>query len=63
MNENIKRIKFLINEYIKFYENHNREIGALDLQNFNQYVYIYHSNDWVLTWALTDELFNKFLNE
>ena len=63
LNENIKRIKFLLNEYIKFYESHNREIGALDLANFRQYIDLYFSNDWVLSCALTDELFNKFLKE
>ena len=63
MNENIKRIKYLLNKYIDFYEKHNREIGALDLKNFRQYIYIYFANDWILTCALTDELFNKFLKE
>ena len=63
MNENIKRIKYLINEYIKFYESHNREVGELDRQNFKQYIYIYYSSDWVLSCALTDELFNEFLKE
>ena len=63
MNRNIKRIKFLINEYIKFYEAHNREIGELNLKNFKQYIYLYFSNDWVLSCALNDELFNEFLKE
>ena len=63
MNRNIKRIKFLINEYIKFYESHNREIGELNLKNFRQYIYLYFSNDWVLSCALNDELFNEFLKE
>lgn len=63
MDENIKKIKFLLNEYIKFYEKHNGEIGALDLKNFRQYIYLYYSDEFVLTCALTDELFNKFLKE
>ena len=63
MSENIKRIKYLLNEYIKFYEAHNREIGELDLKNFRQYIYIYFSNDWVLSCALNDALFNEYLKE
>ena len=63
MNQNIKRINYLLNEYIKFYEAHNREVGELNLKNFRQYIYLYFSNDWVLSCALTDELFNKFLKE
>ena len=63
MSENIKKIKYLINEYIKFYEDHNGEIGALDLKNFRQYIYLYYSNEWVLSCALTDELFNEYLKE
>lgn len=63
MNQNIKRIKFLLNEYIKFYEGHNGEIGALDLKNFRQYIYLYFSNDFVLSCALTDALFNEYLKE
>ena len=63
MNRNIKRIKFLINEYIKFYESHNCEVGELNLKNFRQYIYLYFSNDWVLSCALTDELFNEYLKE
>ena len=63
MSENIKKINYLLNEYIKFYEDHNGEIGALDLKNFRQYIYLYHSSEWVLSCALTDELFNKFLKE
>ena len=63
LNENIKHLKFLLNKYIKFYEDHNGEIGALDLKNFRQYIYIYYSEAFVLSCALTDELFNKFLNE
>ena len=61
--KNIKYLKFLINEYIKFYEKHRGEIGALDLKNFRQYIYIYCNEAFVLTCALTDELFNKFLKE
>ena len=61
--KNIKVLKLLIKEYIKFYEKHNGEIGALDLKNFRQYVYIYYDEAFVLSCALTDELFNKFLNE
>ena len=63
MNQNIKRIKFLLNEYIKFYESHRGEIGALDLKNFRQYIYLYFANDFVLSCALTDKLFNEYLKE
>ena len=63
MNENIKKIKFLINEYIKFYEDHKGQIGALDLKNFRQYIYLYYSNEWILSCALTDSLFNEYLKE
>ena len=59
----IKHLKFLLKEYIIFYEDHNGEIGALDLKNFRQYIYIYYSEAFILSCALTDELFNKFLKE
>lgn len=61
--KNIKHLKFLLNEYIDFYEKHNGEIGALDLKNFKQYIYIYYNEAFILSCALTDELFNKFLKE
>lgn len=61
--KNIKHLKFLLNEYIKFYEDHRSEIGELDLKNFRQYIYIYYNEAFVLSCALNDELFNKFLNE
>ena len=61
--KNIKHLKFLLNEYINFYEKHKREIGALDLKNFKQYIYIYYNEAFALSRALTDELFNKFLKE
>lgn len=61
--KNIKHLKFLLNEYIKFYENHNGEIGALDLKNFRQYIYIYYNEAFILSCALTDNLFNEYLKE
>lgn len=63
MHPNIKRIKFLINEYIKFYDDHNREVGALDLKNFRQYIYLYFADDFILSCALNDALFNEYLAE
>lgn len=63
MNKNIKRLKYLLNEYIKFYEAHNGEVGELNLKNFRQYIYLYFSNDFVLSCALNDELFNEYLKE
>lgn len=63
MNRNIQRIKFLLNEYIKFYEAHNREVGELNLKNFKQYIYLYFSDDFILSCALNDELFNEYLKE
>lgn len=61
--KNVKHLKFLLNEYIKFYEAHNGEIGALDLKNFRQYIYIYYNDSFILSCALTDTLFNEYLKE
>ena len=62
MNENIKKIKLLLNEFIEFLDSH--EVGELTRADFKQWAYIEKSNDdWILTLALNDELFNKFINE
>lgn len=62
MNENIKKIKLLLNEFIEFLDSH--EVGALTRVDFKQWAYIEKTtDDWLLTLALNDELFNKFLNE
>lgn len=62
MNENIKKIKLLLIEFIEFLETH--EVGELTRSDFKQWVYIEKSSDdWILSCALTDDLFNKFLNE
>ena len=62
MNENIKKIKLLLNEFIEFLDSH--EVGELTREDFKQWAYIEKSSDdWILTLALNDELFNKFLNE
>ena len=62
MNENIKKIKLLLNEFIEFLDSH--EVGELTREDFKQWVYIEKStNDWILSLALNDELFNKFLKE
>ena len=62
MNENIKKIKLLLNEFIEFLDSH--EVGELTREDFKQWAYIEKStNDWILSLALNDELFNKFLKE
>ena len=62
MNENIKKIKLLLIEFIEFLDSH--EVGELTREDFKQWTYIEKSNDdWILSLALNDELFNKFINE
>ena len=62
MNENIKKIKLLLIEFIEFLNSH--EVGELTRADFKQWAYIEKSNDdWILSLALNDELFNKFINE
>ena len=62
MNENIKKIKLLLREFIEFLDSH--EVGELTREDFKQWAYIEKSGDeWILTLALNDELFNKFINE
>ena len=62
MNENIKKIKLLLNEFIEFLDSH--EVGELTRVDFKTWAYIEKSSDeWILTLALNDELFNKFINE
>ena len=62
MNENIKKIKLLLNEFIEFLDTH--EVGELTREDFKQWAYIEKStNEWILALALNDELFNKFINE
>ena len=62
MSENIKKIKLLLIEFIEFLDSH--EVGELTREDFKQWAYIEKSSDdWMLTLALNDELFNKFLNE
>ena len=62
MSENIKKIKLLLNEFIEFLDSH--EVGELTREDFKQWAYLEKSNDdWILTLALNDELFNKFINE
>ena len=62
MSENIKKIKLLLIEFIEFLDSH--EVGELTREDFKQWAYIEKSNDdWILSLALTDDLFNKFINE
>ena len=62
MNENIKKIKLLLIEFIEFLNSH--EVGELTRGDFKQWAYIEKTNDdWFLACALNDELFNKFINE
>ena len=61
MNENIKKIKLLLNEFIAFLNSH--DAGDLTRSDFKQWIYLYHSDDFILSCALTDDLFNKFLKE
>ena len=62
MNENIKKIKLLLIEFIEFLNSH--EVGELTRADFKQWAYIEKSNDdWILSLALNDELFNKFIKE
>ena len=62
MSENIKKIKLLLNEFIEFLDSH--EVGELTREDFKQWVYIEKSiDDWILSIALNDDLFNKFINE
>ena len=62
MNENIKKIKLLLIEFIEFLNSH--EVGELTREDFKQWAYIEKSNaEWILSLALNDELFNKFINE
>ena len=62
MHENIKKIKLLLNEFIAFLDSH--EVGELTREDFKTWAYIEKSSDeWILTLALNDELFNKFINE
>ena len=62
MSENIKKIKLLLIEFIEFLDSH--EVGELTREDFKQWAYIEKSNDdWILTIALNDDLFNKFINE
>ena len=62
MSENIKKIKLLLNEFIEFLDSH--EVGELTREDFKQWAYIEKStDDWILSIALNDELFNKFINE
>ena len=62
MNENIKKIKLLLIEFIEFLDSH--EVGELTREDFKQWTYIEKSNDeWSVSLALNDELCNKFINE
>ena len=62
MSENIKKIKLLLNEFIEFLDSH--EVGELTRADFKMWAYIEKSTaEWILTLALNDELFNKFINE
>ena len=62
MSENIKKIKLLLKEFIEFLDSH--EVGELTRADFKTWAYIEKSNDdWLLTLALNDDLFNKFINE
>ena len=62
MSENIKKIKLLLIEFIEFLDSH--EVGELTREDFKQWAYIEKSNDdWILSLALNDDLFNKFINE
>ena len=62
MNENIKKIKLLLNEFIEVLDSH--EVGELTREDFKQWAYIEKSNDdWILTLALNDKIFNIFINE
>ena len=61
MNENIKKIKNLLNEFIAFLNSH--DAGELTRADFKQWVYLYHSDAFILSCAINDELFNKFLKE
>ena len=62
MSENIKKIKLLLKEFIEFLDSH--EVGELTRVDIKTWEYIEKSDDeWILTLALNDELFNKFINE